>query len=573
LTRGDQELTIDVSSIRKKYFSDLERLHFAHAAAQNTSTSNTPRADNISTSSQSSPRNANFKFPLFTDDLASDHSQQQSTRSTTFPMIAKGGAEPLAVGGLANVKRRPSIGLKRPRTANPLGSESPEHYRADAASSWYESLPEKVRRQHLSNEEREAFGSGMDHIVNNLSRSNSRRNSKSSTYRLSQSMAGKALPLEPMDLSSNTSATQSQVSKTNNVRGNVKRAFTFSKPFHAAKSSVSSTVAMPTLPFAHSRDKSRAGTIGGTSRPSVDTTITAIDPDAMYYQSPEARSKLRQYLISPQKFDEALAFGFPSTPTTIDTPGLEEDGTHRKFSTTSTDTKTFLKDDTISLSDRPDDCLDALSNGTGGSDGDTDAPATPADPDWSWRTPRYPQNKRFSIFDAFDSDSLPSLDLKFQPELFGLPLRPSEGKPRPAQLQAQALPQGRASLVYNLPANSNSTSMLQLSSRVASPLASPNVNREMTLRMTLTRPDLRASEDELYGWQSPNQPKRRNLESRAGGYAPSMLSSSVDPMRLANLPEDVDDPMQSVFTKDPVNKSLGGSKVLFKRMMKRMRKT
>lgn len=33
--------------------------------------------------------------------------------------------------------------------------------------------------------------------------------------------------------------------------------------------------------------------------------------------------------------------------------------------------------------------------------------------------------------------------------------------------------------------------------------AGANPNREMTLRMTLTRPDLRADEEQLYGWQSP----------------------------------------------------------------------
>ena len=40
--------------------------------------------------------------------------------------------------------------------------------------------------------------------------------------------------------------------------------------------------------------------------------IPVIDPSAKYYQDPEARLKLRVYLGSPQKFDEALEFGFPS---------------------------------------------------------------------------------------------------------------------------------------------------------------------------------------------------------------------------------------------------------------------
>ena len=36
------------------------------------------------------------------------------------------------------------------------------------------------------------------------------------------------------------------------------------------------------------------------------------DSEATYYQDPEARLKLRVYLASPQKFDEAVEFGFPS---------------------------------------------------------------------------------------------------------------------------------------------------------------------------------------------------------------------------------------------------------------------
>ncbi|EED15938.1 hypothetical protein TSTA_010550 [Talaromyces stipitatus ATCC 10500] len=41
-------------------------------------------------------------------------------------------------------------------------------------------------------------------------------------------------------------------------------------------------------------------------------STSSIDPAAQYYQDPEARLKLRVYLASPQKFDEAIEFGFPS---------------------------------------------------------------------------------------------------------------------------------------------------------------------------------------------------------------------------------------------------------------------
>ncbi|KAJ5684834.1 uncharacterized protein N7477_001179 [Penicillium maclennaniae] len=42
------------------------------------------------------------------------------------------------------------------------------------------------------------------------------------------------------------------------------------------------------------------------------SSTSSIDPEAQYYQDPDARLKLRVYLASPQKFDEAIEFGFPS---------------------------------------------------------------------------------------------------------------------------------------------------------------------------------------------------------------------------------------------------------------------
>ncbi|KAJ5260506.1 hypothetical protein N7478_012111 [Penicillium angulare] len=42
------------------------------------------------------------------------------------------------------------------------------------------------------------------------------------------------------------------------------------------------------------------------------SSTSSIDPSAQYYQDPDARLKLRVYLASPQKFDEAIEFGFPA---------------------------------------------------------------------------------------------------------------------------------------------------------------------------------------------------------------------------------------------------------------------
>ncbi|KAL3470078.1 hypothetical protein BJX99DRAFT_240138 [Aspergillus californicus] len=42
------------------------------------------------------------------------------------------------------------------------------------------------------------------------------------------------------------------------------------------------------------------------------SSTSSIDPSAQYFHDPEARLKLRVYLASPQNFDEAIEFGFPS---------------------------------------------------------------------------------------------------------------------------------------------------------------------------------------------------------------------------------------------------------------------
>jgi hypothetical protein len=45
------------------------------------------------------------------------------------------------------------------------------------------------------------------------------------------------------------------------------------------------------------------------------------------------------------------------------------------------------------------------------------------------------------------------------------------------------------------------------------PVYNPLANREMTLRMTLTRPELRATEEELYNWKEPEEKDPLALET------------------------------------------------------------
>ena len=164
-----------------------------------------------------------------------------------------------------------------------------------------------------------------------------------------------------------------------------------------------------------------------------------IDPEATHYQDPEARKKLRMYLASPQKFDEAIEFGFPSSAgSDAATPHFQLpqiDNHARKFSR---DMHTFLRDGQLSFfEDRPNENQGLESDA--GSVADIDSPATPSSTGLSFRMhSRQISHRKFSV------DS-----------------------PAPSPVHS----------------------------------ANGHFNREMTLRMTLTRPDLRADEDQLYGWQ------------------------------------------------------------------------
>lgn len=190
----------------------------------------------------------------------------------------------------------------------------------------------------------------------------------------------------------------------------------------------------------HVRRKSRAFSIMGTKH-AAKASIASIDTAAAHYQDPEARAKLRVYLASPQKFDEAVAFGFPSADTTG--PLQRRASTrqsHRGLSDEADKMKTFLSDDHSST------YSEDLSMP------DSESPKTPH---------------------ILDKDSMNALQLPFD-DLDEKQFKLSEGH-------------------VHAPAHS----------------------REMTLRMTLTRPDLRVQEGQMYGWQQAQRPQPAWRHSRA----------------------------------------------------------
>ena len=200
----------------------------------------------------------------------------------------------------------------------------------------------------------------------------------------------------------------------------------------------------------HSRQKSRTLSLIAPKHAPHDS-ISSIDPNATHYQDPEARLKLRVYLASPQKFDEAIEFGFPSmdgvadgtdkenkAPKRLskDIAGRKSHGTDRGLVGQSS----FLNDDTASLFEDDASMVEP------------DSPLTPMGADLGLR-PRgvSPTYARGSNASSDFSHLAPKPTLVKQPESY-------------AQAMAGS--------------------------------------REMTLRMTLTRPDLRADENTLYGWQT-----------------------------------------------------------------------
>lgn len=155
-------------------------------------------------------------------------------------------------------------------------------------------------------------------------------------------------------------------------------------------------------------------------------SVSSIDPSAKHYQDPAARLKLRVYLASPQKFDEAIEFGFPSLEIVGPVQPAPPAGTPRRTEETE---RSFL-DDTASLHHEDEGDAD-----DGGSLADSESPRTPQDTIF--------QSQRTSKQNSIDRSGMPRLHvLRTSPDSY---------------------------------------------------VQSPTGGREMTLHMTLTRPDLRTA--------------------------------------------------------------------------------
>ncbi|KAL6873110.1 hypothetical protein J3F83DRAFT_732078 [Trichoderma novae-zelandiae] len=263
----------------------------------------------------------------------------------------------------------------------------------------------------------------------------------------------------------------------------------FGRPSSQLSRPATKTMASPALseqfalpsPSGHFRRRSRALSLISPSKSQMLEDFSATDPAPSHYQDPEARMKLRVYLASPHKFDEAVEFGFPSLH---DMQG--RDSAHaRSWSRLETHERTSHSagDDTGSLISDPTSPVDTIS-------------------------PRTPES-----------------------------LNHQSGELSPRMHHEGAFP-----------------------SKVDYAQA-PASSREMTLRMTLTRPDLRADEEQMYGWQKP---------SSAKAHAHDGLAQPRTYVRAANSKDSISIERQfATFDEEDA----GGDNSVVKRIWNRVRRS
>lgn len=356
-------------------------------------------------------------------------------------------------------KNRPSYDSFRSTNSMPRapkfdksGTDANAFLLSQADAEWYLELPETIRRKHFSRDERTLLATKCESIIvdaadeaiyrmgrhanQSLDTLNSQRTSIADSTESSCDVEALNCVEEirksfrwldedgALDLRLDeyySPASNKHETDPPQPRSSVRGTPSISSKTHRTHSSLSSLTTRPSLGL---RRQTSHGMNVARHQPSFSQCSNPIDTDAAYYQDPEARLKLRVYLASPQKFDEAVEFGFPST----------------------TDSKGFIN------------CR--------------------------------PRTATARKLESESSDQTPT-----------------EGTPHPNDLESVSMNVENAMDYQKLRELQDRAPSAVASSKTCSPVLFdpyPHTsagNREMTLRMTLTRKDLRADENELYGWK------------------------------------------------------------------------
>jgi hypothetical protein len=220
----------------------------------------------------------------------------------------------------------------------------------------------------------------------------------------------------------------------------------------------------------HTRGKSRNLSFSSPRDGAQESSIASIDAAAAHYQDPEARLKLREYLASPQKFDEAVAIGFPSTDLFSATPEVAGDGRPAK--------KRLSRQ---VPPDEPPPHLHTFLNDNDDDEEEEEEEEAEAEADEDEEDEDEGHDNKTSL--NSDQPSVADPDSPKTPQNFETPvLRP--GRPSTDRTHVSRPSEGGSA-------------------------QAPSSLREMTLRMTLTRPDLRAQGEPIYGWQKARHQPRQ----------------------------------------------------------------
>ncbi|KAF1989704.1 hypothetical protein K402DRAFT_418422 [Aulographum hederae CBS 113979] len=440
-------------SIQRKFFSDLERLRIAEKSALQRS-----RSHRATTIPQPRP---------------SLHHRRKSS----------------AVYTTANLTRADtrSHRLQKPRSVRD------EYFHIQREVQWFIALPDKVRRQIFSQEEQVLLSAWCDQYIApepsvNLSRFAPEgpepqvvNFSYPNRQRQQAALVRASLEKEQRSLSDDSSIydhTEDSLDDSSAISDEMASCFGDSTQFsgsplnsrHSRKSSVrrtlsinsnnfprQSTSSIPPIPHSPMSPAFKRSGGGSTSYPfPPPENRPSMDPAAIHYRDPEARMKLRQY-ATPQKFDEAIEYGFPtaSVPSTPSTHAVDLGPLNFTPLTLSQDLQTFMRDDWLSFLDGPNAEHEEEEEAHGEEDEDDEASLPDAE------SPVTPPSSA-QMFTKAGATRLPS----------------SNFSSIDSACLPQTFPKRTDSFGPSLPAN-----------------------REMTMRMTLTRPDLRADDEALYGWQ------------------------------------------------------------------------
>lgn len=391
---------------------------------------------------------------------------------------------------------RPIIEPRR-KSGQPLRNQPRQHTVSNSDASWFLTLPDKIKQRHFTPEEQEILSGRLregvildaaDEALYKASRRASRNLTPPSNNNIEPNQSSRIMGrLEEEESSLDKSMAETMhesfrwmdeeedldlklvlddyhanldgfvIPTPDSIRKpSFRRKMSVTKiPFNrSAPSSIHSRSPKSKSPKAlkvdpsHGRQKSRALSLIGPKHV-TQGSVSSIDPNATHYQDPEARLKLRVYLASPQKFDEAIEFGFPSIDGVAGDkenkpPRISRDVIRRKSHSIDQTRSFFLNDmDVASLFEDDTSMIDP------------ESPQTPMFADSLFKPYQPPVSAK---------DNKPSSDLSH----LGI-TKPMLVKQPESHTQTMA------------------------------------GSREMTLRMTLTRPDLRADENTIYGWQTSSR--------------------------------------------------------------------